>query len=251
MDNITYLYDGSFEGLLTIVYDALKTKVIPQNIISEKLHKSNLFETCDFVNTDYNKSDKMLSLISKKVSDLILYNSYNAFLSNVKNKEIIILDYILLGFKYGKNAAYMYNKDTVVNINNICKRVRREAHRMKGFVRFKSFNNEILYAEIAPTNDVLEIVSSHFTKRLKNNLWIIKDNDREKIAIYNKKELKIIDNKSIDFSKLKESAEEKKYQELWKSFFESIAIKERKNYRCQRNFMPKKYWKYMSEVKDE
>ena len=40
------------------------------------------------------------------------------------------------------------------------------------------------------------------------------------------------------------------YQELWKMFFKKISIKERKNPRCQMQFMPKKYWKDLIEEPD-
>ena len=40
-------------------------------------------------------------------------------------------------------------------------------------------------------------------------------------------------------------------EDLWKSFYNTIGIKERKNDRCRMNFMPKKYWKYILEVSDE
>lgn len=43
------------------------------------------------------------------------------------------------------------------------------------------------------------------------------------------------------------SDEEKKYEELWSTFFKTIAIKERTNKRLQMQYMPKKYWKDLVE----
>ena len=40
-------------------------------------------------------------------------------------------------------------------------------------------------------------------------------------------------------------------EDLWKSFYNTIGIKGRKNDRCRMNFMPKKYWKYILEVENE
>ena len=40
------------------------------------------------------------------------------------------------------------------------------------------------------------------------------------------------------------------YQELWKMFFKTISIKERKNPRYQMQFMPKKYWKDLNNFQD-
>jgi probable DNA metabolism protein len=42
---------------------------------------------------------------------------------------------------------------------------------------------------------------------------------------------------------------EKEYQDLWKKYFETIAIKERTNPRCQKNFMPVRYWKNLTELR--
>ena len=44
------------------------------------------------------------------------------------------------------------------------------------------------------------------------------------------------------------SEDEIKFQSLWKTFFKSVAIKERTNPRLQMQFMPKKYWKDLTEV---
>ena len=44
-----------------------------------------------------------------------------------------------------------------------------------------------------------------------------------------------------------ESEEEKEYQALWQKYFDYIAIKERKNSNCQRNFMPLRYRKHLTE----
>ena len=37
------------------------------------------------------------------------------------------------------------------------------------------------------------------------------------------------------------------YEELWKVFFDAIAIEERRNEKCQMNHVPKWYRKHMNE----
>ena len=44
---------------------------------------------------------------------------------------------------------------------------------------------------------------------------------------------------------------EENFEDLWKTFFDTIGIKERENKRCQTNNMPKKYWQYMIEMEDK
>ncbi len=122
---------------------------------------------------------------------------------------------------------------------------------MKGFLRFKELENKVLYAEIEPTNDVILLVSDHFKKRLCNEYWIIRDVKRGLLSIYNKKKYIVVLEENFTFSTLNLSEEEKEMESLWKVFYKTIGIDARRNDRCRRNFMPKKYWKYILEVEDE
>ena len=38
------------------------------------------------------------------------------------------------------------------------------------------------------------------------------------------------------------------FQELWRGYFRSASIKERANPGLQLNFMPRRYWRYMTEL---
>ena len=39
------------------------------------------------------------------------------------------------------------------------------------------------------------------------------------------------------------------YQQLWRSYYDAIAIRERLNPRKRRQDMPLRYWKYLTEMK--
>ena len=58
----------------------------------------------------------------------------------------------------------------------------------------------------------------------------------------------IIADENITLKTLGAIEKEKEVENLWVTFFNTIGIKERKNTRCQMNFMPKKYWKYIIEM---
>jgi probable DNA metabolism protein len=40
---------------------------------------------------------------------------------------------------------------------------------------------------------------------------------------------------------------EEVYQRLWANYCENITIKERLNLKCQKNHMPRRYWKFLPE----
>ena len=243
--NKTYLYDGSFDGLLTIVFDCYSSKTLPQKICPENEYTSNFLDNILLISTNYEKSQRVLSGIEKNICLEALYNSYNAFLSNEKNKEMYILKYLCDGFDLGPKINNMITISYVFKVINMRKRALSECHRLKGLLRFQEVGINIYYASIHPDNNIIEPLGHHFIKRLPKQNFIIHDKIRNICFLYNCKEYKIIDSKDIKIPDISE--EEKRYQELWKMFFETISIKERKNPRCQMQYMQKKYWKDLIE----
>lgn len=242
LDN-SYLYDGSINGLFSVIFDCMKLKIVPRNIISENDYQDNLLEVPVSIETNEDKFEFIYDKL-KKISNISLYKVYTSFLSGSLNKDIIIFKYVLSILKYGNDFNYMKNKKCLIEINNISAKVSKEAHRMKGFIRFKEIQGNILYAKIEPENNVLEVVAKHFKERLKNELWIIEDIKRSISVIYNKKDYIVLNTFGINI----DNNSEEIYEKLWKNYYQNINIKERKNLRCQMNFMPKKYWKYLIEM---
>ena len=241
-ENLIYLYDGTFLNLISLINHLLKFKIKPLNICDENKYISSLLEEPVRLELEQVKISNM------KISSNILKAIYYVFLSEEENKELIIYYFWLNSLKYQNKIFYMRNLKCVSSALKISKYVNNENHKLKGFLRFREINNHILYAEISPTNNVLELLSKHFAKRLKNEYWIIYDIGRNRYSIYDKKRYYIVSKDNINLDNIKLDKEEKDIENLWLTFFETIGIEERKNKRCQMNFMPKKYWKYMIEM---
>ena len=242
----TYVYDGTFEGLLTIVFDCYIKKVIPLRIESKNNIELNFLDTLEEKITDYEKSNRIFNGIVKNISYDTLYNSYYAFLSNTKEKEINILKYLLNGFVIGPKIDTMLSIDFVFAVHSMRKRMLFEAHRLKGLLRFIEIGNNLFYASIHPDNNVIENLGHHFIRRLPTQNFIIHDKNRNTAFIYNTKEYEIIDSSNLKIPTISEN--EQKYQELWSTFFNTISIKERTHSRLQMQYMPKKYWKDLVEL---
>lgn len=244
--NQIYIYDNTFINLLTLVTFLINKHIIPFNLKNEDYIPTLVDEV---INLKLDNKDELIEQLANKLGIDIFNIIYYVFLSNNENKELIIYYFILSSLKYKRNVIYMRNLKYVNKALNIAHYVKREAHRMKGFVRFKELNNNILYAEFAPENNIIFLIAKHFKKRLANETWIIKDIKRNIVCLYYEKKLKFLWNTTINLNRF--TNEELTIQELWKDFYKTIGIKERKNDRCRMNFMPKKYWKYIIEMSDE
>lgn len=247
-DNKIYLYNNNFVSFLYLCILLIKKKIIPRNI-KEIDYVPGLFdETCllDLIE-DYKIIDYLIKNIGNNNFNVV----FKVFLSNKEDKEILIYKFILYSLKYKEKTIYMKNIKEILECIKISKYVASENHKFKGFTRFKKYDNEIYYAEINPTNNILYLLSFHFKNRLNTDYWIIKDVNRKIYSIFDKKNFYIINEENFKIKNFKLSEEENDFENLWKEFYKTIGITERKNDRCRMNFMPKKYWKYILEMSDE
>ena len=243
ISNKIYLYDGNFSTLMDLITKLLAFKTKPLNICAKNEYQPSLLDETIELELDNN-----FNINKIQISKNIIKTIYYIYLSNNQNKELIIYYFLLNALKYQDKIFTMRNLKCVDASLKISKYVSNENHKLKGFLRFQELENHILYAEISPTNNVLELLSIHFKKRLKNEYWIIKDVGRNMYSIYDKKKYYIIADENINLKTLGAIEKEKEVENLWVTFFNTIGIKERKNTRCQMNFMPKKYWKYIIEM---
>ena len=116
--NQVYLYDGTFNGLLTIVFDCFVNKILPQKIYDESIYVSNFLEKTQYFETDFEKSKRIFDGICNNISFDTLYNSFYAFLSDSKDKEINILKYLCEGFEIGPKINTMLTTSYVFLLLN-------------------------------------------------------------------------------------------------------------------------------------
>ncbi len=247
--NKVYMYNGEFEELLVLIMSLLPLKLKEIDIKSENDFECTLLDEKVFINiTDEEKKLKYLyNMIPKNIMHIIYY----VYLSNNQNKENVIYYFILNTLIY-KNEILNYRCLNCVNkAINISKYVGSEAHKLKGFTRFKKMKSNFYYAEIKPVNNILLILANHFRKRLSNEYFLIKDVGRNIYVMYDTKNITILTSEEVKLLNLELEKSERYMEDLWKSFFNTIGIKERENKRCQMNFMPKRYLEYMIEMEDK
>jgi len=243
--NKVYLYNNSFNSLFALISYLLKLNIIPKDIKSENEYIPNLLEEPILINIENEKEkiDELEKHLSLNIIKIVKY----VYLADNKDKELIIYYFIKNALKYHNDILGRRNLNCVNASLVLSQYVSREAHKLKGFLRFKLTKNNFYYAEIAPSNNVISILANHFQKRLKQELWIIKDTKRNIYAVYDTKNVKYYKEDEIKVLNLEQDKYDE-YEKLWLTFFNTIAIKERKNLKAQRNFMPKKYWQYIIEM---
>ena len=244
--NNIYIYDGSFPNLLTIIKYLFQENILPLDI--KENYQEDLFS--QNINLNLETDEKIIPNIVKNMGLKIFNGLYYLYLSNKDNKEMLIYYFLLYSLRYQEKVFILRNVDILNEAIKTIKYVGRENHKMKGFIRFKELKGGVLYAEFSPTNNVLPLVVKHFQKRLKKEVWLIQDVKRKVCAYYNTN-LYFLDMQDTKINLNELAKDEVMMENLWKTFYKSVSLKERVNERCRMNFMPKKYWSYIMEVSDE
>lgn len=243
-----YLYKEGLLNLLELITFLLETNRKPDFIKEENYETNLLDEVIDLQrNPRKNLWKNWEKNIGKKALKTILY----VYISETKAKELIIYYFLKNALKYKENIFYIRNLKCVNKTIQISERVRHEIHKQKGFLRFKETKNHFLYGEIEPESNILYFLAKHFKERLKEEHFLIHDKKRHLLCVYDTVNVYLIKEEEVKKLEIEYEKEELDIEDLWKTFFQTIAIEERKNERCQKSFMPKKYWKYMIEMEDK
>ncbi len=246
---ITYTYDGTFDGFLTCVYEGYYNKLKPEDIVAQKRFEPDLLTEEIYIPTDYEKSSKVFLAVKTKISAEALQKVFHVHLSEVKGSEMLLLNYLKLAFKIGKDIDLHLHIDTVRETLALERKVTWEAVRMLGFIRFEAIAENMYYSQIEPDHNIISLTADHFAERLSNQNWIIHDIRRETACIYNRERWMIVALTREDGKKLLARNNFYLYENLWKDYFETIAIQERKNIKAQKGHMPSRYWNNLTEFK--
>lgn len=241
-----YLYDGSFYGLLTLVFDIYSER---NNIgtISSTGFQIDFVSNITEIKTDIEKAKRVEKYLKEKISNYFFSTINIAFLSCEKNKDELIVKSIFETMKKGKFEFNNPNTNCFL-LQKLARAVLNERHRYLGLLRFKELEDGALFSTFEPKNNILPVIIEHFAERLGSENFAIFDKKRNMLAYYNSSKIEIF---QVDKLDLKYSDKEQEYQELWKAFHKSISIDERKSKKLQQNNLPKYYWKHLVENMDE
>lgn len=248
----TVIYDGGFEGFLTAVFEVYEYKFSNPSLIPRG-GSIPLFGKQHIVHSSPEKAERVLKKLRAFLSASICKKIYEVHLSEKEGIANILLHFVQYGLKKGKTACEDFSHDAVIVVHQTLKMVHRERHRMEAFIRFQKSSDGLFFATVEPYFDVLPLISSHFAKRYADQHWLIFDIKRKYGILYDLNAVHVVEHLSATISDnslhspIMLHEEEKKFQILWKQYFDSVNIKERKNTALHVRHMPKRYWRYLTE----
>jgi probable DNA metabolism protein len=246
---LVFVTDGTFEGLLTAIFEAYARKSPPDAIESAGRDQLGLFEQRISIATDSGKSDRVWKGLKKHLGSKRRQMLFDAFLSGCAGVETMIFKCVWDTIPTVDKRMTQLNLTSFIQIENLSHKVRREAHRMKGFIRFQQTEKDHYFALIAPQYDVLSLIRRHFESRFADQRWIIYDKLRNYGLCY---DLRHVRELRLDPADLKAFCDEDHRSEqfcqtLWKRYYDAVNIRHRNNPRLHVRQLPRRFWQYLPE----
>lgn len=273
----SYRYDGTFEGFLCAAAACLEEQGEPEEFLRpEESAAGGLFATATREVATVRETallfrERFVGAVSRDAFATVRY----AFHSEQTGIELLLWSYLTTGFRVGRRLARMLAQEPVHSVNRIARQVAHEAHKFKGFVRFREVAWEesphpasghplpggegrscperkglggatFLYARIEPDADILAFIAPHFSERVGDRPWMIHDLARSQAAVYDLRSWRLV--RDIDLTAAPAyTPGEEECARLWRGYFAHLAIPERYNPKLQRQFVPLRYRRNLVE----
>lgn len=239
-----YTCQDRLEDIMTCIYDAWSEALrVGHNQIQlrkEPIVQQTLFDEYIHVEGDLSKAEKVIRSIRREISEEAYQKVYYAALSIEEDALQAIYQFLRIGFAAGNKVLEQYANPHVMRMWELCRRVSNESHHFREFLRFQSIDNQIYISHLEPQNDVIMLVGRHFADRMPSEHWMIIDDQRKTACVHPKdgnNYLRYLADE--EFETLRKTEEfEDDYTDMWRTFFQATAIRERTNKICQRNLFP-------------
>ena len=196
------------------------------------------------VATDFSAAASVDAALTHRLGGRAMRDAYLALTTEARGIDMAVWSCLERLWRQGRRAGGDLADECVGRVFHAARRAAREYDRWMGVARFQDVGGAY-YAAVDPECDVLPILADHFARRLPDR-WVLHDVRRGRAALHEGGRWVIAEGvRERDAPQV--TAEERQFQSLWRQFFRSIAVRERKNPRCQRNFLPKRLWRCLVE----
>ncbi len=247
-----HYYDGSFEGVLSAIFDAYTSRNFPGALLRRgeipPLHAASEHT----VITDAAKSRRVFSGLERRISPEARKALMRAWFSEEPGCDFLIFQYLRVIFDTPEQRPLPYMNEYVRQVREAARRVSREAERLRGFARFQKTKQGVYFCAVSPRHNVIPLLIPYFRDRLGDQQWILYDAGRGHGIYYDTERLHEVcpDIPLLSGGRLEEALladDESLFQNVWKGYYSATAIPERKNTRLQARCMPRRFWPYLTE----
>ena len=241
-------YDSTLSGFLCLLGFAIKERLEVTTI-----HRSQHSTTIDLfcreriIKTDPHWAGKVANGLEKKLGRSFMTTMGQALFSEVDDIELDLLRLTRRALHEGHKIMNNLADPLIGWINSASLKTARERHRLLGLLRFNRLIDDSYLARTSPRTNAVPLLGSHFARRLGEQRWLIVDEKRNLGIWGEKRSWQLVEQIEVA-ADLTLHENEQQVTELWRNFYQSISNPDRYNPKLRRQFMPKMYWQYLTEM---
>lgn len=287
LPDVAYAYDGTLEGLLSAVFEAYERREDPQDVTAQAALQPRLGQTVRFVETDVERAVRVQRGI-KRVCGHAAYDAVmRASLSDEPDAGTVVYRFVRYAMaakrphdctgcrRRGSCSGPMASsrptdslgcsgkaRGSVLNdlahpavepLHRLVRSVGNERHHMVQFLRFEHLENGVWLARCNPEASVVPLLMDWFAGRFNTQPFIIYDEVHHLAGVYDGGDWQLVNTEGagdLERALPDRTADEALMSEAWRTFYKSVSIDARYHPELRRQFMPKRFWKNLTELQE-
>lgn len=250
MNRQIFLCEDSPDGIFSGVYDAWASR-LPHELVELRTSEPENRELfCEYrrLERSQEKAEKVRRTMRRTLGERGYEELCFACASAEPDRGTAVFGSISAALRQGCTLANQRNPQ-IRRVYELQKNVGGEYHHYLGFLRFSMLPDGVLFSVIEPRNHMLGLLAGHFGDRLSGEDFLIYDKGRGQLLCHPKRQgCTLYEDVRPDERKLgllHEAQED--YEALFTAFCESIAVRERRNEKLQRQMLPLRFRGHMVE----
>lgn len=248
--------EDSVEGIFSAVYHVWEKHYESQDtglhaMIPGEAPNLELFTEYIPVPVEEEKAEKVIRTMKRDFDPRLWEMLYRTACSCEPDKANVVYQLVCLALKQGNRVLDCLTNPYVVRGMELGRAVGNEQHHYLGFLRFIEVSQGLLLARYEPKNNITAMILPHFSDRLSGERLMIWDRNRNLAGISLPGRGQALVYLTKEQSKLLDGLEEEQLptEDLWRTFVESISIRERENKKLQQTNLPLRYRRDMPEFR--
>lgn len=248
-----YRCQDTLESIFTAIYKVYEDRRSREEVLLSLDDEPMLFSTEITVEADEMRCGKVIRTLRDRFGADDYEDICLALTSPDMEKAQAVYGTVAAGLRNRCGRGHLFDSLTDADVHKAFKLARnagRENCHLRGFTRFEELEQGIMYARIGPRNNLLSFLMPHFADRFPEENFVLHDDTRNLFGVHpaaGHEAWYLLRGEELSAENFQLSAEEYKYQALFKDFCRSIAIGERRNLELQRGMLPLRFREYMTE----
>lgn len=283
-DEVAYAYDGTLEGLLTAIFSSYANHEDPTDVEPARRLQPRLGQRVAVIETNPDYALRVLRGVRNRCGWQAALALKRAAVSDEPDAGTAAYRFVRYATDEQKRrdcdhcrkratckgrggmgpcpkqrgrAFSDITHPAVERLFQISRSISQECEHMRQFIRFEHLGGEgasLWFARCNPKAAVIPLVMDHFAERLSDMPFIIYDEVHEMAGVYDGGDWYLVNTAGQgDLARAlpASTADEALYAEAWRTFYRSVSIDARMNPELRRRFMPKRFWKNLTEMKED